>query len=268
MSPNRASGALNALVSDLASRSYSSLKITMIEAVLFDLDDTLLGNSIEQFIPRYFSLLSTHTQPLFPNRKRFLEELLYGTQAMIKDTDPALTNREVFWRVFVERTGLDAREVEEFFNRFYMDGFKQLQDVTEQRPAAIEAVKLCFECDLTVAIATNPLFPALAIEHRLAWAGLPVSDFPFALVTSYENMHATKPHQAYYQEILAAIGAPAEKALMVGDNWTNDIEPAAALGMKTFWITPGDELPASPTQPTAYGTIDEFCQWLKVQVHC
>jgi HAD superfamily hydrolase (TIGR01549 family) len=240
--------------------------MTMIEAVLFDLDDTLLGNSMEQFIPRYFSLLSKHALPLFSDRKRFLQELLYGTQAMIKDTDPSLTNREVFWRVFVERTGLDVEEAEAFFNGFYIDGFLQLQEVTEQRPAAIEAVKLCFECELTVAIATNPLFPASAIEHRLAWAGLPVSDFNYALVTSYENMHATKPHQAYYREILEAIGATAEKAVMVGDNWENDIVPAAALGMKTFWITPAGEPPRSATQPTAYGTIDEFYQWLKGQL--
>ena len=50
------------------------------------------------------------------------------------------------------------------------------------------------------------MFPHQAVEARLAWAGVPVTEYPYTLVTSYENMHAAKPHQAYYQEILAKIG--------------------------------------------------------------
>jgi FMN phosphatase YigB (HAD superfamily) len=72
-------------------------------------------------------------------------------------------------------------------------------------------------------------------------------------------MHATKPHEAYYEEILAQIGRSPQESLMVGDDWGRDIVPAANVGLWTYWIQlPGVELPAGPLQPTAYGTLDDL----------
>lgn len=239
---------------------------TRIRTILFDLDDTLLGNDMERFLPRYFALLGEYARPIFADRRQLLQELLHGTRAMVADPDPALTNREKFWRTFTERTGLVQAEVEPFFNRFYEEAFPRLQTVTEKRPVARQLMCGCFDDGLQVAIATNPLFPRLAIEHRLTWAGLPVTEFDFALVTSYENMHAAKPHAAYYQEILARIGADPETTLMVGDDWENDMAPAADLGMKIYWIAPeGSEPPAPPAGQgllIGAGSLEAFYRWL------
>ena len=232
-----------------------------IDTILFDLDDTLLGNNMDRFLPQYFSLLGEFARPLFDDSQQLLQELLVGTQAMIVNTDPALTNREVFWQVFRERTGLEVEGTEAFFNRFYEEKFSELEAVTEQRPVAIDVVSACFEQGLQVAVATNPLFPRRAIEHRLAWAGLPISEYEFALVTSYETMHAAKPQQAYYREILERIGADAASTLMVGDDWENDVEPAAALGMSVYWIAPKEAEPQDPDLIAGQGSLDDFYQW-------
>lgn len=237
-----------------------------VETVFFDLDDTLLGNDMEQFLPRYFALLGEYARPIFSDRRQLLEELLHGTQAMIADPDPSQTNREKFWRIFSERTGLDQEEAEPFFNRFYEEEFPRLKDVTERRPAAQKLVQACLDRGLKVAIATNPLFPRRAIEHRLVWAGLPPTEFDFALVTSYENMHAAKPHEAYYREILTRIDATPETTLMVGDHWENDMAPAAAIGMRIFWVAPEEAEP--PAQPAGdgllvgAGSLEKFHRWL------
>lgn len=244
-------------------RAWDSFLTMKIDAVLFDLDDTLLGNNMERFLPSYFSLLSEYARPLFADKKQFVRELLYGTRAMIGDTDISLTNREVFWRAFAERTGLDEVEAEPFFNRFYDEQFGQLKAVTERRPAAPEAIRLCFEVGAPVAIATNPLFPLAAIEQRLAWAGIPVSEFAFSLVTSYENMHATKPHKAYYCEILEHLEAEPERSIMIGDSWQNDIAPAVSLGMHTFWIAPKSAEPPAAQSASAQGTLDDCLHWLQ-----
>ena len=236
------------------------------QTVLFDLDDTLLGNDMEQFLPRYFALLGEYARPIFADRRQLLQELLHGTQAMIADPDPALTNREKFWRTFTERTGLDQAEAEPFFNRFYEEAFPRLQAVTERRPVARRLVRACFERGLQVVIATNPLFPRRAIEQRLAWAGVPVTEFDFALVTSYENVHAAKPHPAYYREILARVGAEPETALMVGDHWENDMAPAAGLGMRIFWVAPERAEPPAPPAGDGLlvgaGSLQELYRWL------
>lgn len=233
----------------------------MLQAVLFDLDDTLLGNNMDTFIPNYFALLSRYAEPKMA-RDEFLRELMICTRAMVASQETAVSNRDVFWQAFQQRTGLDPDEMEQFFDVFYRDHFPDLAAVTTPQPGAREIVQTCFNQGWQVVIATNPMFPRRAVEHRLAWAGLPVTDYPYSLVTTYENMHATKPHAAYYEEILAKIGVPASAALMVGDDWENDIEPAARLGCHTFWIANADQAPPDASLSTGSGSIAQLHELL------
>ncbi len=233
-----------------------------VKTLLFDLDDTLLGNDMDVFLPRYFALLGDYARPLIGSADDLLRELLAGTQAMIRNEDRGLSNREVFWQVFAERTGLDRAEAEAYFNRFYDEQFPSLQEVTELRPWAARTVRRALAEGYQVVVATNPLFPLRAIEHRLAWAGVPVEDHDFALVTSYENMHATKPNPAYYEEILEQVRAEPESTLMVGDDWKNDVIPAAALGMRVYWITAGEAEPPVAGVVAGAGTLEQFYHWL------
>jgi len=223
----------------------------MIQAVLFDLDDTLLGNHVDTFVPQYFKLLGAYAAEMLPP-DLLVESLLTCTQQTIQNTDPTRTNYEVFWQAFSARTGLDTAVAEPFFNRFYQEVFPQLQAVVTLRPSARPLVQTCIDKGLKVIIATNPLFPRMAIEQRLAWAGVPVNEMHYALVTTMENMHATKPHPEYYREILQRVDCDSDEALMVGDSWRNDIVPAAAVGLCTFWI---------PTDNTGPPESDLLCGW-------
>ncbi len=234
----------------------------MIKAILFDLDDTLLGNKMDSFLPQYFRLLGQHAAALL-DKEHFLQHMLLGTRTMIANTDPTRTNREVFWQAFQQGTGLDPAVVEPHFDLFYHEQFPTLQSVTEPMPGAVDLVQWAFAQGLQVVVATNPLFPRRAIEERLRWANLPPSEYPFALVTSYELMHATKPNQAYYQEILAHIGCQAEQALMVGDDWQNDMVPALALGMPSFWLTDGSAEVGDTSQVTGYGSLGDLAARLQ-----
>lgn len=233
----------------------------MLQAILFDLDDTLLGNNMDTFIPSYFGLLSKYAEQTMP-RDDFLRELMICSRAMVENTDLTVSNRDVFWTAFQQRTGLDADKTEEFFDIFYRDHFPKLAHVASPQPAARDIVRHCFAQGLSVVIATNPMFPRRAVEHRLDWAGLPVTEFPFALVTTYENMHATKPHTVYYQEILDHLAVPAEASLMVGDDWENDIEPAARVGCHTYWIAERGAEPPDPALVTASGSLAELHELL------
>ena len=211
----------------------------MINTILFDLDDTLLGNNMDSFLPAYFALLGEHASRYLP-RDQFMAALQTATDAVVNNVDPTCSNREVFWHHFEQCTGLDTREVEPYLNQFYVNQFHQLEAKTEKRPFAAKLIHYCQNAGVDVVIATTPLFPRVAIEVRLAWAGLPVDQVNFDLITAYENMHAAKPQPAYYAEILAAINGVPEKVLMVGDDWENDIAPAASLGIHTFWLAPAD----------------------------
>jgi len=227
-----------------------------VDAVLFDLDDTLLGNDMDQFLKAYFPLVAEYVQPIIEGDS-FLADLMIGTQAMIANQDPDLTNREVFWSVFCQRTGLDQEYMEDIIEGFYRDRFGALKEFTTCRPAAKNIVQLCLDRDILVIVATNPLFPRIAIEQRLEWAGVSVEDFSFSLITSYENMHFAKPHVSYYQEILREFDLSAERTLMVGDDWENDMVPADQLGCKTYWIV--DDGASQPgISPKYQGSLDKL----------
>jgi HAD superfamily hydrolase (TIGR01549 family) len=233
----------------------------MIKAILFDLDDTLLGNNMDRFLPPYFAMCGEFGRQYVPG-DMFTRSLFLASRSMVENIDPTTTNNEVFWNRFSELTGLDSTQIETGLEGFYRNEFEQLRDVTQPTPVAAQVMDWCFARDLQIVIATNPMFPRLAIEARLSWAGVPVSKYPYALVTTIENMHATKPHQAYYQEILDRIDCRPDETLMVGDDGANDIEPASELGIFTYWIDLLDaELPPH-LQPTANGSLEDLAKRL------
>jgi len=226
----------------------------MLRGVLFDLDDTLLGNDMDVFLPAYLSALREYIVEQF-SPESFERALLGGVRAMMTDADPRRTNAEVFWEFFSSQVGRRRKDVEPFLAVFYEREFPKLRALTERRAAAQGVLAACRSRGLQVVLATNPVFPRRAIEHRLDWAGLDAAAFD--LVTTYENMHSTKPQVSYYLEIAARLSTPPAELLMVGNSVDADIEPAKRCGMHTFLV---DAL-ASPEQ--AAGSLEELVDWLK-----
>lgn len=211
-------------------------------AVLFDLDDTLLFSDMENsFLNSYFALLSEYAAPHFPPDK-LIPALLAGTDAVQRAHDPALTNEQVFAATFAPLLGQPWPGLRVFFAVFYEERFPQLRVHTHPHPQARQIVADCFDAGYRVAIATNPLFPARAIQHRLSWAGL--EDMPFDLVTSYENMHTCKPSPDYYIEIASLLDVPPAACWMVGNDVARDIAPAKSAGMHAYladeWLVNDD----------------------------
>ena len=87
---------------------------------------------------------------------------------------------------------------------------------------------------LRVALATNPIFPAIATQNRIRWAGLEPEDFE--LYTTYENIGYSKPNLKYYEEVLRRMGLKPCDAMMVGNDVGEDMV-ASKLGMEVFLIT-------------------------------
>lgn len=226
----------------------------MIRALLLDLDDTLLGNQTEAFMAGYFARLRDYASPVLdPNT--FLPNLIQATQTAIGNTDPATTNADVFWESFQSLSGYSRAELEPFFDAFYETEFPHLRAGTQLRPSAARLVNLAHARDIQVVVATNPLFPRVAVEQRLEWAGIPVTSCNFALVTTFENMHAAKPQPAYYREVLDLIGCSPDESLMAGDDWKNDIVPAHEAGLFTYWISDEMARPPDPSLPSGCGSL-------------
>jgi FMN phosphatase YigB (HAD superfamily) len=202
--------------------------------LLFDLDGTLLDNQEGEFVPAYLRALSGHLSNLV-EPGRLMDALLTATRKMSLNLLPECTLQQVFDNAFYPTIGIDKETLRQPIDQFYAEVFPTLQRLTRPKPEAVTVIEEALRRGYRLAVATAPLFPLTAIEQRLAWAGLPVERYPFALVPSYESFHFAKPYPEYLAEILARLGWPEDPVVMVGDDLDNDIKMAQRLGLAAYW---------------------------------
>lgn len=232
--------------------------------LLLDLDDTLLGNRMDSFLPAYLRGLSARLASVAEPQK-MVPALLKATDHMVENADPGQTLEQKFDSVFFPMLGLQRPVAQHLIDAFYRDDFAALAPLTEVKPAAHRLVEQALARGYPVAVATNPLFPRTAIVQRITWAGLPPHQVPFSLIPSYETFHFAKPHPAYLAEFLAQLGWLEQPVVMVGDDPRLDIEPARRLGLAAFWIAgPSAMWPAGSPEP-ARGSLDDVLSWLDSQ---
>ena len=229
--------------------------------ILFDLDDTLLENSMEKFLPAYFQLLGKHLS-LYISPEKLPEVIFAGTELMVKNLDPAITLEECFDDYFYPKLGQQKSSLSSKISEFYQNQFTALKPVTNEIKFAADLVNSLFRAGHKLVIATNPLFPKMAIDHRIEWAnlGVPLSDFEY--ITNFEELHFTKPRPEFIAEILGKIGWPEEPVVMVGNEWEMDILPAEQLGFPTFFIgsTPTEFIGKTNPQSSS-GSIEDVVNW-------
>lgn len=205
-----------------------------VTTILFDLDGTLLPMDQEVFIQSYFGRLAAKLAPLGYEAKPLFKCIWAGTAAMIQN-DGSCTNEEAFWKVFSATYGEEALKDQPVFDAFYENEFQSVQQDCGYAPEAAQLIRWLKEKGLRVALATNPIFPAVATESRMRWAGLEKDDFE--LYTTYENSRYSKPNPAYYLKILETLGVKPEECLMVGNDVGDDMIAPQKLGMKVFLLT-------------------------------
>lgn len=206
------------------------MKIT---TVLFDLDGTLLPMDQDEFVKYYFGLLAKKLAPHGYDPQALIKAIWAGTAAMVKN-DGGCTNEEAFWKTFCALMGEDTRKDEPLFREFYETEFSGAKVTCGFNPKAAETIAAIQAKGLRVALATNPLFPSIATENRIRWAGLQPEDFE--LYTVYENSCHCKPNPDYYRDIVEKLGVEPAECLMVGNDADEDLI-AETLGMKVFLLT-------------------------------
>ncbi|MBQ3489033.1 MAG: HAD family hydrolase [Clostridia bacterium] len=228
------------------------------EAVLFDLDGTLLPMDNDVFVQTYFGLLAKKVASLGYEKEPLISALWKGTAKMVKN-DGTKTNAEVFWTVMENVFGKKIYDDISVFDSFYGNEFHGAASVTFPTPLAQKAVDLARECADRVILATNPFFPTVAVRSRLSWAN--VAPESFDLITTYENSHFCKPNPAYYTEIAEKMGLNPKNCLMVGNNEIEDIAAAQSLGMDTFYLC---DYPVSKGEgpETPKGSFEELLAFL------
>ena len=204
-----------------------------INTILFDLDGTLLPMDQEKFVNGYFKMLAAKLAPYGYEPQQLINAILAGIEAMIKN-DGSQLNEDAFWKRFVEIYGDKVLADKPVFEDFYKNEFQDARSFCGFNPKAAETVRLLKDKGYRVVLATNPLFPSIATESRIRWAGLEPSEFD--LYTTYENTSYCKPNLDYYRDILKRINCRPEECIMVGNDVGEDMV-VEALGMQAFLLT-------------------------------
>lgn len=202
------------------------------KAVLFDLDGTLLPMDQDVFVKAYFKGIAKRLSAHGYEPEKLIEAIWLGTGAMIKN-DGKKTNEQVFWETFTKIFGEKAIYDQPHFEAFYRENFDDIASVCGFSERASEVIKTVKEKGFKIALATNPIFPRIATEKRIKWAGLEKEDF--ALITTYENSTCSKPNPKYYLEITEKLGVTPSECVMVGNDVSEDMV-AEKLGMKVFLL--------------------------------
>ncbi len=205
----------------------------MRNTILFDLDGTLVPFVQEEFISTYIRTLVQRVAPMGYDGEKIVQALWKGTAAMLQN-DGQLANRQVFWESFAADLGYGALGLESLLEDYYRNEFNAVSAVLKQSADRRGLIRALREKGYTLVLATNPVFPAVAVASRLHWIGLEPEDFDY--VTTYENSRFSKPAPAYYQEILTKIGCQADQCLMVGNNPSDD-GGAEKAGITTWLVT-------------------------------
>ena len=205
----------------------------MIKHILFDLDGTLLPMNQDKFIKAYFSGIVKQIAPLGYDPNGLIEGIWKGTYNMIKN-DGSKTNETVFLEnfssIFGKKVYYDTYKFDEFYEK-YFDEVKISCGYNKEAELLIDKLK---EMNFNLILATNPIFPRIATEKRIAWAGLNKNDFSY--ISVYQNSHSCKPNLRYYEEILNKLNLNPEECLMIGNDVGEDMV-VTSLNMKVFLLT-------------------------------
>ena len=230
------------------------------DAIMFDLDGTLLPMDTDAFAKGYLHMLAQWMEPYGYGEKEFLGAMWSGVADVIKN-DGTVLNEKRFWDKFSAILGDGILEYVDLIDSFYTKDFHKAKALTSPNPDAVEAVRLARLGADKVILATNAFFPSVAVSVRLGWVGLSPDDFD--LVTVYSNSTFCKPNPAYYTEICQKIEVRPEHCLMIGNNVAEDMKPAASLGFDTFLVTDYLIDPTGEADKFTRGSFSDLIGYLK-----
>jgi len=209
----------------------------MLNAILFDLDNTLILYDEVEFYKAYFPRISRAFIDIWPPDE-FRRRLVAATLALLHN-DGTRINSEYFLDEFANGYLERRCELWQRLMSFYDTEYDEIQVPVALPESLHEVIDWVLAKGLKLVVASNPIFPLNVQMKRLGWAGL--DHVPFELITTIENMTFVKPRVEYYLEICRKIREVPQACLMVGNDAVNDMV-AASAGLKTYLAGDADKV--------------------------
>jgi len=213
----------------------------MIDAVLFDLGDTIIDFGIgrreaevlfRQGARLSYQDLSTRNHPNLPPFDRYFK-VHYRTMQRAYIWSK-LSRRDFSYESVLVRSAakLDMPLTQDDVKRLCHLWYHPIS-LASNIDAGVGPMLLHLqESGVKMGIVSNTLVPSHCLDQHLSDAGL-LHFFPVRVYSSHVRYR--KPHPRIFEMALELIGAPASRTLFIGDLLKADIAGAKKAGMHTIW---------------------------------
>lgn len=203
----------------------------MIQAILFDIEGTLLKVDTADFTRNYLGILAPRFVHLLTTEK-FSKNLQKSLEITRNNPKPGQTNMQTFYEDFCKTTGHSFQTLRPIFEEFYESDFSTLRCLVKAIPLGVKVVENAIQQGFLTAVASDPLMPLSAMRERISWAGLTPDHFK--VIPTFDSFHYCKPHLGFYAEVADRLGVKTENCLLV--TMSSEDVICRELGMKTFLV--------------------------------
>lgn len=164
----------------------------------------------------------------------FQNALHAGIKAM-QENDGTHTNKTAFSTAFKSvYPKMNMAKMQRDFDKFYRNDFNDIKKGIKQNYDLRPVIKTLRKRHIKLVLTTNPVFPMVTAEMRLAWVNLTYQDFDY--ITAYDNSRHDKTKIGYYQHIIKHLGLKPDQILMI-DNNMEEASVAMSLGIHVYIVT-------------------------------
>jgi putative hydrolase of the HAD superfamily len=205
-----------------------------IEAIIFDLDDTLRQNNPDAnhfFVDFANSLGLTIDRQSALDAQRWTHQYWATSDELLEDIQTFTGYEEPFWENYTRRHlasyGFEANLVDQHLPAIFAHMRENYNPESRLLPGALDTLRSLRAAGYQVGLLTNR---TRSIHAEMSQLDLDLHlDFFFAA----SQLGAFKPQRALFDGMLEFIGLPPERVVYVGDNYYAD-----ALGARNAEITP------------------------------
>jgi len=207
------------------------LAVSLMKAVLFDLDDTLFDHKFSrqkglEALQKRFSLLKAiPLKELEEEHQRLLDadycQVLDGKLSIDEGTNQRIT--KLCTKYGVNLNVEEAKNVADLYNQEYLKNRQAVPGTKELLITLMNYAKL--------GVVTNGLVEA-QMEKLQACKIDKLVDY----VIISETVGYRKPSKELFEAALEKVNVKPSDAVYVGDSWDCDVLPAVAVGMKAVWL--------------------------------
>ncbi|SHF07563.1 Phosphoglycolate phosphatase, HAD superfamily [Marinitoga hydrogenitolerans DSM 16785] len=177
--------------------------------IFLDYDGTLIKNKEEDFQKYYFYSFLNYTNI---KDKKIIDIILECTKELIKKNDRKENNLDFYMNLLAKKTGKSQEYWYNTFFDFYEKEFPNLKNIIIPNKKLINKIK---KSNHNFIFASNPVFPEIAINHRINFINLDLNDFIY--ISTMENSYFCKPNPNYFLDILKKLKIKPADCIMIGD---------------------------------------------------